>query len=265
MPVSARRALVSLLLLLATLAVAELTSIDLQVQHLMYSADTSQWLWQKSEPIKRLLFYDGIKILLVVFALCLLVVATVGNRFTATRPYHRGARVVLLSLIIVPATVSILKATTHVACPRDLLPFGGDAEYIGIIRSIFDAQAQTAAIRCFPAGHASGGFALLSLAFLCRTQRGRRVSATFALLVGGVMGGYKMMIGDHFLSHTVVTLLLAWSLINVIVLIEELMEIRPARFDVDSSAVMGSEYFLPARKSAYQREKLPDPVFTNFL
>ena len=220
MPTSARRALISFILLILTVIIADLTAIDLRFQRLMYNSEHAQWLWQSAEPIKRFLFYDGIKIALVVLALCLLVVAVAGGRFTATRPYRRGARIVLLSLIIVPVTVSALKATTHVACPRDLVQFDGEDRYIGISRSVLDPDAQAAARRCFPAGHASGGFALLSLFFLFHTQRARGAAVVVALTVGSIMGGYKMMIGDHFLSHTVVTVLLAWALVNVIVLMD---------------------------------------------
>ena len=36
------------------------------------------------------------------------------------------------------------------------------------------------------------------------------------MLIGWSMGTYKMLIGDHFLSHTVITMILAWLLILVI-------------------------------------------------
>jgi len=49
--------------------------------------------------------------------------------------------------------------------------------------------------RCFPAGHASGG--------------------------------YKMLIGDHFLSHTITTMLLAWLIINLLAVADRLI-FRPA-------------------------------------
>jgi membrane-associated PAP2 superfamily phosphatase len=231
MPTSARRALSAFLLLLLAVTVTELTPVDLSFQQLLYSQEHAQWLWQNDEPIKRFLLYDGIKRLLVAFGICLLVVAVAGQRFAALEPYRRGARIVLLSLILVPATVSLLKATTHVACPRHLLQFGGDTPYLGIIRSFFDPGAQAAAHRCFPAGHASGGYALLALFFLFPTQRGRRAAVAFAVVTGSVMGGYKMLIGDHFLSHTVVTLLLAWLLINVIVLVDDTVRNRLARGD----------------------------------
>ncbi len=38
-----------------------------------------------------------------------------------------------------------------------------------------------------------------------------------AAATGWIMGAYKMLIGDHFLSHTIVTMLLAWLIINVVI------------------------------------------------
>jgi membrane-associated PAP2 superfamily phosphatase len=38
------------------------------------------------------------------------------------------------------------------------------------------------------------------------------------------MGAYKMAIGDHFLSHTVVSMLLAWLIINLIVIADDRLQ-----------------------------------------
>jgi len=37
-------------------------------------------------------------------------------------------------------------------------------------------------------------------------------------VIGWSMGTYKMLIGDHFLSHTTITMILAWLLILMIVI-----------------------------------------------
>lgn len=37
-----------------------------------------------------------------------------------------------------------------------------------------------------------------------------------AISIGWALGLYKMFIGDHFLSHTLVTMLLAWLMILLI-------------------------------------------------
>jgi membrane-associated PAP2 superfamily phosphatase len=71
-------------------------------------------------------------------------------------------------------------------------------------------------ISCWPAGHASGGFALLSLFFLFKSRRNKIFALIFGLSVGWMMGLYKMLIGDHFLSHTIITMILAWLIILVI-------------------------------------------------
>jgi membrane-associated PAP2 superfamily phosphatase len=44
-----------------------------------------------------------------------------------------------------------------------------------------------------------------------------------ALTIGWGTGGYKMLIGDHFLSHTIVTMLIAWLLILTITTIIRLV------------------------------------------
>jgi membrane-associated PAP2 superfamily phosphatase len=42
------------------------------------------------------------------------------------------------------------------------------------------------------------------------------IALVFALGVGWSMGLYKMIIGDHFLSHTVITMILAWLIVLII-------------------------------------------------
>ena len=37
------------------------------------------------------------------------------------------------------------------------------------------------------------------------------------MIVSSAMGLYKMFVGDHFLSHTIVTMVLSWLLILLIV------------------------------------------------
>ena len=72
-------------------------------------------------------------------------------------------------------------------------------------------------IACWPAGHASGGFALLSLFFLFKNRRNKIIALITALIIGWSMRIYKMAIGDHFLSHTLITMILAWFIILIIV------------------------------------------------
>ncbi|MFT7223137.1 MAG: membrane-associated PAP2 superfamily phosphatase [Cellvibrionaceae bacterium] len=62
-------------------------------------------------------------------------------------------------------------------------------------------------------------FALLALYYLAQIARRRKQAIIFALSLGWLMGAYKMLIGHHFLSHTIISMVLAWFLVNSIALL----------------------------------------------
>jgi len=198
----------------------ESTATDLLLQRFFYDGAEQRWTWSGAEPITRLFFYDGVKGALIVFLFCLSILLLLHRRLPRLGPYIRGIRIVVLSLTLVPATVAALKVGTHVACPRDLEQFGGELVYAKIFQHNSENGANAGRQQCFPAAHASAGFSLLSLFFLFRSRRNRRRAVYASLTIGWTMGLYKIVIGDHFLSHTIVSMLLAWLIINGIVLME---------------------------------------------
>jgi membrane-associated PAP2 superfamily phosphatase len=40
-----------------------------------------------------------------------------------------------------------------------------------------------------------------------------------AMIAGTLMGGYKMMVGHHFLSHTLVSMVICWLVVNIVALL----------------------------------------------
>jgi MYXO-CTERM domain-containing protein len=132
------------------------------------------------------------------------------------RQYNRPLLVALLSIIIVPAVVAELKTLTNVPCPRSIQAFNGDLPHVSVFDSWPEGTRPKDIQRCFPASHASGGFALMALVLLGHTRRQRLAIVSGTLAIGWIMGGYKMLVGDHFLSHTVVSMLLAWLIISLI-------------------------------------------------
>jgi len=127
-------------------------------------------------------------------------------------PGRRLLWVTLAALIAAPATVSLLKHAAARHCPWDVERYGGYAPQLRWFDRIPEGLR---AGRCFPAGHASAGFALLSLYFLAR-RRSRRAGrfvwlAAFAL--GLAMGGVQMMRGAHFLSHVLWSGWVCWAAI----------------------------------------------------
>jgi membrane-associated PAP2 superfamily phosphatase len=209
----------SLIALCLLMLCSELTDLDVWVQNLFYQSQSQTWLLDTSHPLLHFLFYDGPKKLLLLFEIALLIGATVFHKNTLIKHYQQGILIVLIALPLGPALVSSLKNSTNVACPYALTQYGGKLPYIGVFDSYPAGQQPVKQQRCFPAGHASGGFALLALYYLPKTRRRKRQVVALALTSGSLMGGYKMVIGHHFLSHTLASLVLCWMVVNVVALL----------------------------------------------
>ncbi len=201
-----------LLLLTPLLYTLQLSGIDLWLQQRWFDAP-GDWWWPKDEPFGRLVLYDGIKHGLVILGIALLGLLTLGRQHAWVRSHRRGLLIVLASMVLVPTIVAGLKSISGVPCPRQLEIFGGSLPDM----SIFDWRPvilqQPRRPHCFPAGHASAGFALMSLYFLFHHRRAHLAGLAAGTALGSLMGAYKMLIGDHFLSHTLATALIAWFII----------------------------------------------------
>lgn len=200
----------TVLLLLLTLLLFELTDADRMFEHLLYNTVSHQWLLDAHNALLKGIFYDGIKRLLILAALLLAALLVFSRRSPWVERYRRPLKILLLSLLVVPSVVGALKAVTDMPCPRNFADFGGELPYFKLLQHHLTGAEHFA---CFPAGHASGGFALLALVFFFAGKWQQWLAAVAPLTVGWVMGLYKMAIGHHFLSHTIISMLLAWLLI----------------------------------------------------
>ena len=138
------------------------------------------------------------------------------RRFSWVKDNSKGLLIVVLSSIIVPLTVGALKDTTNMPCPNQLVEYGGSYTHIGLFEQLTEQQ-QRPATRCYPAGHASGGFSLLALLFLVTASRSKIIILVAVTILGWSTAIYKMAIGDHFFGRGVVTMVLAWLIILMIV------------------------------------------------
>ena len=215
------------LLLLASLAtlLVEHSQLDLAISQLFYS--DGQWLLAKGTQPYAFIFYDLPKGLLILLGLLLMLTLAYRywqHSFTTgrlpethtttltwptllTRMSSRELSYLLLTLIVIPSIIALLKGMTHVSCPNHLAVFNGDLPYLTIWQNILVKTPE----KCFPAAHASAGFSLFGLAYLPRLRPQRRKIIIAVIIVGWIMGLYKMSIGDHFFSHTLVSMLLAWA------------------------------------------------------
>lgn len=192
----------------------EFTSIDLWIQDWFYDFSAKAWLVDDRAPLPRLFFYTGPKALIIVLAVALIVLAFGPERWRARWPVPGTRRVdlwvAIATLASAPGLIAVSKATTNVFCPREIQRYGGPVPYIRVMEICSPDERPKRRGRCFPAGHASGGFALFALAGLGTTRRGRIIGASIGFGVGGAMGVYQMAKGAHYLSHTVITVFVCW-------------------------------------------------------
>ena len=124
-------------------------------------------------------------------------------------PYSRRVQLVvgaLLSLIV----MALMKRISATSCPWDISDFGGVGHYVSHWAwGVTDGGGG----HCFPAGHASAGFAFISGYFALRHNlpRAARIWLAAALIAGFALGLAQQMRGAHFMSHTLWTAWLCWT------------------------------------------------------
>jgi len=200
-------------LLALTLVISEVTSLDLWVQDFFYDFAQRRWLIDAAAPVPWFLFYQGPKVALILFGLGVLALIAGPQRWRGTfrlQQHRRELAAVFATLALGPSLIGIGKATTNLFCPAEIQRYGGDVPYVKMLECYPETQKPNRRGKCFPAGHASGGFSLFAIAGLARTRRGQRFGFAIGLGAGLWMGLYQMFKGAHYLSHTVVTALLVW-------------------------------------------------------
>ena len=222
------------LALLSTL-IFEHSQIDVAISNWFYS--DGSWLIEKNTQPFRFIFYDFPKTLIILLGVYLLinlvlnkqplVLSTQSSNLVPNRilsgkisrwllPLNkRELSFLILTVLIVPSIIAALKGVTHVSCPNHLTLYNGEQPYLSLWQDIVSSSRA----KCFPAAHASAGFALYAFAYLPRLYRYKVKIIIAVSLLGWIMGLYKMMIGDHFFSHTLVSMWLSWAIVYAMALL----------------------------------------------
>ena len=192
-------------LIVLVIMLFEFTNLDLVIQSHFYNFTTHSWLVTDQDFWLWLVLYKGVKICIVVFGVGLIIA------------YIRRARQELLLLILAIALVPILiglgKKTSNIHCPSAIEYFNGDKPYVRLLGTYPADFVQIKPGKCYPAGHASGGFALMALFFFFKRKSYRYFGLALGIALGWIMGFYQITKGAHFFSDTVVTMLVAWLVI----------------------------------------------------
>ena len=134
--------------------------------------------------------------------------------FLLSWPIHQLARYrpallyVVVSTLISTALISFLKHHTTIPCPQSLEEFGGSRHWINIWQ-LFESDLPHGS--CYPAGHASGGYAWLCLVFLFPFRsRAFYIALLPGVLLGLTFGITQQLRGEHFASHDIATIAICW-------------------------------------------------------
>jgi membrane-associated PAP2 superfamily phosphatase len=202
-----RAPLVVFVLLAAVLAS---TTLDLTVAHaLFFDEQRSSWIGATNWWTNQLIHRDGTWLMRSVAALSLALWGATWLR-PQLHELRRPALFFFVSLVLSVGLVGLLKTLTNVDCPRDLSEFGGIFPFIHLFEHRPDGLRHA---QCFPAAHASSGYALLALYFVLRerSRRAARFGLASGLLLGLVFGIAQQARGAHFVSHDVWSAMLVWT------------------------------------------------------
>ncbi len=186
----------------------EFTRLDLHIAQYFYDSLNHQWPWRDHWLTKTVLHDWGQKLSIGmgVSVFCAFVLSRFKVRF---RPYFKLLAFLFLASVSGPILIAVLKSNTHIYCPWDLRLFGGDKPYV----RLFDFAGYPLSVgHCFPAGHAGGGYAFISLYFflLLVKPEYRFHGLATGLAIGLIFGITQQMRGAHFLSHDVFSLAVCW-------------------------------------------------------
>ena len=202
---------VPLALLAVTIVAFDVTDWDVRIQDHFWTPGVGWSVSLRKYSGAGLVYYTLPKLLLGLWGLCLggwCVWKVAARRVVPWRGLY-----ILCVMLAVPCVVANLKSYNSMPYPSKLTRYGGREERKTVVEAFrHPRQPNGKRYHGWPAGHASGGFSLMGLAFAPRRRRWRWLGFGLATGLGLAMGVCHTMDGAHFLSHTFVSLFIAWLL-----------------------------------------------------
>jgi membrane-associated PAP2 superfamily phosphatase len=174
------------------------SGLDAALSSYFYDAAQHRFLVGTNGWIELLGHRVGKSVVLVCWML-LLAAAIAAPRIPGFARHRRLVWTLVLAMALGPVVVTLLKDINSHACPWSLKAYGGAAEY-----SATWFVSRVEAGRCFPGGHAAGGFSIVAVAFagaVLRRPRLCRAGLWLGLGVGAAFSILQVAKGAHFMSH----------------------------------------------------------------
>lgn len=169
----------------------------------------------KSDLFLTQVMHIGLRYFVISVASITLLLAVFGNKLKLSAQVRHQLIWSFAGMILSTLAVSILKSQSMHACPWDLTQFGGSSPYYPMLASLPIGEIGG---HCWPAGHASGGFAIMAFFFPFRRSHPIFATITLAvsLMLGFAMGWAQMIRGAHFLSHTLWSAWVVWLVLLIL-------------------------------------------------
>src|SRR5262249_44827678 len=136
---------------LPTLVALETTRIDYVVSNWFFDKAAQRFPLRYNATFE-ILTHQWAKYVVVLIACVVISTWLISYVLPALKTRRRVLLFLSLALTLAPATVAFLKSESHRSCPYDLVEYGGNAPYIGLLQANPPGDYPG---RCFPSGHAS--------------------------------------------------------------------------------------------------------------
>jgi len=183
------------------------TDWDLRLSDPFYDPLSGGWPYKRSWWAGGLIHTGGKYLILLIGISALLAYAASFAR-RAWRRWRNPALFLCLCIGLSTGLVALGKQLSNRHCPWDYDRYGGSVPYAGLFA---EPPAECGPGRCFPAGHASGGFSLMGLYFVARRKARALAGLGAGVLLGAVFGFGQVARGAHFASHNLWTAAICWT------------------------------------------------------
>lgn len=206
------------------LCVPDFHHLDEAVQAFFFDAASGSWMIpaDRRDWVFRV-FYSAPKAMLVIGSVLCVLWLVISRLLGEPVKNEEDFWSALLVLGAVAAIAGYLKSVTGVSCPLHSILYGGPFEPVTIWDRLWQHAPFERNFRCWPAGHATGGFGLFGLRLIAaRWPNGfSRLHWVPGFFAGWAMGLFQMARGQHYLSHTMATMLIAWGVCCLMMLLRE--------------------------------------------
>ena len=187
--------------------IIELLDIDAWLADVFYRWEGNTWTLKKAW-INSILIHKGGKYFSIAVLLIVLLIWCASYLRKELAQWKHYFKYLFFSSLLGTLLVSTIKSITNISCPWDFSRYGGTLEYLSLIDQLWVRNGY----HCFPAGHASAGYAWVSVYFVGAHARSiwRWWGLAFAVLLGSIFGLSQQLRGAHFLSHDLWSFGVCW-------------------------------------------------------